>query len=286
MTDIEKPESSSVEKEQEAPSVLNVSTATEATPLVSNAITEERVSELLDAKLATFTESQKEFLQQLAEKEVQSKHDRRYGRFETKLDELLAIKERVEKAEGSWDDILAQIERQEGTAQLEAALDAKIQEALTSIRPATDDAGLMARRVAEWNMEWKQAVQNVKDKATADGLEVPAEALEQVRSREYKTKMDAYTALNDLYIALKTGAEIPVAAAQTEEGGGFLPTSETKESPTGDYDAVMGELQAAIKNYGAGSRQAQDAKKKADDLLAKAYAQHNIQFVPRSAPKT
>jgi hypothetical protein len=188
MTDITKPESSSVQEEQAAPSVSDVSDNTEATPLVSNAITEERVSELLDEKLAKFTESQTEILAQLAEREVQSKHDRRYGRFETKLDELLAIKKRVEDSDGAWDDILAQIERQEGNAQLEAALDAKIEQALTSVLPPVDEGAIQAQRVAEWNEEWKQAVQNVKDKAAADELEIPAEALEQVQSGRYKQR--------------------------------------------------------------------------------------------------
>jgi len=282
MTDTEKPEGSSVEEEQLAPSVPDVSNKTEATTLVSNAITEERVSELLDTKLAAFTESQKEILAQLAEREVQSKHDSRYGRFETKLDELLAIKKRVETNNGSWDDILAQIERQEGNQKLEAALDAKIQQALTSIQPAPDEA-VRAQRIAEWNMEWKQAVQNVKDKAAKDELEIPAEALAQIQSGEYKSKMDAYTALNDLYIAIRTGAEVPAAATQTEEGGGAPPTSNKKLTPTDDYNKIMDELQVAIRNHGAGSRQAQEAKKKADEALAKAYGQHGVNFVPRAA---
>jgi len=285
MTDMKKPESSSVEEEPLAPSVTDVSDTTEETPLVSDAITEERVSELLDEKLSAFTESQKALLEQLAEREVQSKHDRRYGRFETKLDEILAIKERVEGSEGSWDEILAQIERQEGTAQLEAALDAKIEQALTSIRPATDEA-VRTQRIAEWNEEWKQAVQNIKDKAAADELEIPAEAIEQVQSAKYNTKIEAYTALNDLYIGLKTGTEIPVAAITTEEGGGTPPTSEPKTPPTDNYDVAMSELQEAIRTHGAGSNQAQEAKKKADALLAKSYEEHGIAFVPRAAPKT
>lgn len=286
MTDIEKPEGSSVEKEQPAPSVLDVSDTTDTTTLVSDAITEERVSELLDEKLATFTESQQEILKQIAEREVQSKHDSRYGRFETKLDELLAIKERIETNDGSWDDVLAQIERQEGTAQLEATLDAKIEQALTSVRPAMDDGGPKDQRIAEWNEEWKQAVQNVTDKAATDELEIPAEALEQVRSGSFKTKIDAYTALNDLYIAVKTGAEIPAAATQTEEGGDAPPISDPKTSPDDDYDTAMNALQTAIQNHGAGSRHAQEAKANADKVLAKAYEKHDVAFVPRSAPKT
>lgn len=286
MTDIEKPEGSSVEEEQPAPSVLDVSATTDTTTLVSDAITEERVSELLDAKLATFTESQREILEQLAEREVQSKHDRRYGRFETKLDEILAIKNQVETAEGSWDTILAQIERQEGTDQLEAAVDAKIAEALTSVQPATDDGGSKDQRIAEWNEEWKQAVQNVTDKAATDELEIPAEALEQVRSGSFKTKIDAYTALNDLYIAVKTGTEIPAAAIITEEGGETPPISDKDTPPDDDYDTAMGALQTAIQNHGAGSRHAQEAKANADKVLAKAYEKHDVAFVPRSAPKT
>jgi hypothetical protein len=244
------------------------------------------VSELLDEKLSAFQQAQKELLEQLAEREVQSKHDRRYGRFESKLDELLAIKERVETAEGNWDDILAQIERQEATQNLESALDAKIQEALTSIRPVMDETAVVTQRKAEWEMEWAQAVQNIQDKATEDGLEIPADALVQVQDGTYNTKIDAYTALNDLYIAIKTGTEIEVAAVQPEGGGGAPPASEPKVSPkTEDYDAVMNELQTAIRTYGAASRQAQAAKTKADELLKASYAEHDVEYAPTDIPK-
>lgn len=287
MSDTKKPESSSVgEEEQLAPSVTDVSDSPDEPTLVPSGITEERVSELLDEKLAVFSDAQKELLATLAEREVQSKHDSRYGRFETKLDELLAIKERVEGSDGSWDDILAQIERAEDSDRLEAALDAKIEQALTSVRPPVDEGVVQAQRIAEWETEWKNAVQNVKDKAAVDDLEIPAEAIEQVQAGNYKTKIDAYTALNDLYIAVKTGAEIPAAAIMSEEGGGTPPTSKPETSPTDDYDIAMNELQTAIRNHGAGSNQAQAAKRKADELLAKSYGKHGVKFVPRDVPKT
>ena len=278
-------ESLSNEEELAAPSVSEISETEEETTLVPSGITEERVSELLDEKLAGFTESQKEILKQLAEREVQSKHDSRYGRFESKLDEILAIKERVEGDENNWDDILAQIERQEGNATLEAALDAKIQEALTSFQPGPDEEGLKTQRKAEWESEWARAVQSIKDKITVDKLSIPAGAVEQVQSGEYATKVDAYTALNDLYIAIKTGADIPVAAAQTEGGGETPPTSDEETPPIDNYDAAMDKLQEAIRTRGAGSREAQEAKAAADELLKAAYKEHDIDFVPQATPK-
>jgi len=282
MTDKELESASSV-AEPIAPSVGEVSSVAEGQqPSVPSGITEERVSELLDEKLASFSDAQKELLEQLAEREVQSKHDRRYGRFETKLDELLNIKSRVEEADGNWDDILAQIERAEATQNLESALDAKIQEALTSIQPAPDEAGRTAQRKAEWEMEWAQAVQNIQDRATKDELEIPADALAQVQSGRYDTKIDAYTALNDLYIAIRTGAEIPVAAALPEGGGGTPPPSNDVTPPTSEnYDAVMKALQDAIRTKGAGSDAARAAKAEVDKLLATSYEEHDIKYKPQ-----
>ncbi len=280
------PESSSAKEELAAPSVSEISNTPEEPTLVPDGLTEERVSELLDEKLSAFTESQKELLESLAEREVQSKHDSRYGRFETKLDEILEIKRQVGDKDGNWDEILAQVERQEGNATLEAALDAKIAEALTSHSPAPDEAGLKAQRKTEWNAEWVRAVQNIEDKAKEDGLSIPADAVVQVQSGEYATKIDAYTALNNLYIAIKTGAEIPIAAAQPEGGGETPPASDDTTPPTDNYDAAMNKLQEAIRTQGAGSNAAKEAKTEADELLKAAYKQHDIDFVARDTPKT
>ena len=265
-------EGASTAAELIAPSVGEVSTAVEGQPpLVPSGITEERVSELMSEALAGFTESQKEILEQLAEREVQSKHDRRYGRFETKLDEILSIKDRVDKADGNWDEILATMERQQYVDTSDAALDAKIEEALTSRQPAPDEAGLIAQRKAEWETEWTRAVQNVQDKATEDKLSIPADAIAQVQSGEYETKIDAYTALNDLYIAVKTGAEIPVAAVQPE-GGGETPPASPEETPSEEqYDKAMDNLQTVIRTKGAGSAAAKEAQQALDTIVEKQY---------------
>jgi hypothetical protein len=89
-----------------------------------------------------------------------------------------------------------------------------------------------------------------------------------------------------LYIALKTGTEIPAAAVVTEEGGGTPPSSEPTTVPTADdYNNAMNELQTAIRTHGAASAQAQEAKKKADEILAKSYAEHDIVYTPTDLPK-
>ena len=79
-------------------------------------LTEERLQELLDVQRAA--------LEETIERKVQSTKDRRIGKIESKVDELLALREQVEAA-GGWDPIINQRQSEDALdARLNAILDA------------------------------------------------------------------------------------------------------------------------------------------------------------------
>src|SRR3990167_3174934 len=87
-------------------------------PSVGGGVSEERLTELLEAQRTALLED--------FDRKLQSQKARRIGKLEGKVDELLATKAAVEAA-GGWDQVISQQQYAEDLkAELNAALDARL----------------------------------------------------------------------------------------------------------------------------------------------------------------
>jgi hypothetical protein len=196
-----------VEKQQVAEPAPNVS---EVTPEVqqpsvpAGGITEDRLLELL----AKDREELKAELGGEIERGIQSMKDRRFGKLETKVDEALAIKEQVEAA-GGWDQFLSQRRQADDMqAMLESMINARIPQTAVSAQE-------------RWNDEWATESQKILDNAAKIGIDLTPEEVNTVKFNNgipFKTKGDAYSALNNAIIAKARGETISIAAVATEGG--------------------------------------------------------------------
>lgn len=267
----EEQENGSVEEELEAPSVSEISETTETSePSAPSGLDEETLSTLIGQAVGDSISGLKSELEEYADRKVQSLKDVRLGKFEHQMEELLAIKQEVENSDGSWDSVLAQRRQQAELDAMNAALEAKMEEKLNSYRPQSD-AATQTQRKAEWNTEWSGEIQRLKDKAAEDELSLPDEAIAELQAGNYDSKGAAFAALNDLYISVRLGEDIPAAAVITEGGGGAPPASDEDTSPLDQYDKGMADLQEVIRTKGAGSVAAQEAQAALDALVDKAY---------------
>lgn len=178
-------------------------------PSVTEAgITEDRLQELLS--------QQREELEEVVSRSVQSIKDRRIGQLETKVDEALAIKDQVDAA-GGWDQFLAQAQQAEN---LEKRVVDMVQAHLlkANVSPAQPQK--------DWRSEWKTESQEILDAAAEDGITVTREEVNQaIFGKNFQTKGEAYAAVNKLIVAKAKGEAIPTAAVTTE-GGRVAPTPE------------------------------------------------------------
>lgn len=164
-------------------------------------LTEARLKELLDAQRKALEEEFEERMKRVA----QSTKDRRIGKLETKLDELLVAREQGL----TLDDL---IKEQSETQTLESRIDAILATKLSQPTRATGET---------WQEEWARESQKVLDKAKKRGVEVTKEEYNKAmfnNGQPFNSKGDAYAALNDLIVAKAKGESISVSAVATEGG--------------------------------------------------------------------
>ena len=170
-------------------------------------LTEERLQELLDVQRAA--------LEETIERKVQSTKDRRIGKIESKVDELLALREQVEAA-GGWDPIINQRQSEDALdARLNAILDARLPRQPAS-QPVPADPKLA------WQKEWNAESQKILDAAVQLGVTLTTEEYNAALfGKKFQTAGDAYVALNQAILRKGRGEAIPGAAVVVE--GGSLP---------------------------------------------------------------
>lgn len=250
-------ETADPEEELLAPSVPEVSNTEDAAETSTpSGITEEQLSELKDSFAEQFSVLD-EKVGELVKREVQSVKDVRLGKHERMYEELLGIKNAVDGEGPEWDALLAQSRQQQNFADLNEALDAKIEQALTSNQPSASDAQ------AEWVKEWQVAVQRTKDKLDEAEVEYDPAELVALTTGQFGSAAEARDALSDYQVAKLTGAktpEVPASAVVVEGGGPTPPTSEEETSPQETYDNLSSALQEAIVKHGAGSAAARTAQ--------------------------
>ena len=177
-------------------------------------VTEERLKELL--------ESQRAALEEAIERKVQSTKDRRIGKLESRVEELLALRQEVEAA-GGWDPVINQQQQVEALeARLNKILDARLSLAPVS-RPAADSK-------AAWQAEWDAESRKVLDAAEKLGVKLSTEEYNAAFfGKKFDTKGDAYAALNQAIYRKMAGNSVPGAAVVTE--GGEAPRQPEPKAP-------------------------------------------------------
>lgn len=206
-------EGTPVELELSAPVVQEVSKAdveVQQPSSTESALTEKRLLELLDAQRAA--------LEEAIDRKVQSTKDRRIGQIESKLDEMLALRQQVEAA-GGWDTAIAQKQQED---RLEKLIEDRISRA----------AGPTAREFAQdsWQREWAAESQKILDAAKVMGVVLTNEEYTQTMFNNglaFVSKGDAYAALNRTIVAKAKGEAIPVSVVSSE-GGKTATTPEPK----------------------------------------------------------
>ena len=166
-------------------------------PSVGGGVSEARLTELLEAQRTALLED--------FDRKLQSQKDRRIGKLEGKVDELLATKAAVEAA-GGWDQVIRQQQYAEDLkTELNAALDARL-----SQTPASQP---------DWRAEWDAESRKITDAASKLGITLSTEEYNAALfGKKFATRGDAYAALNQAVIAKAKGEAIPRAAVATEGG--------------------------------------------------------------------
>jgi len=167
-------------------------------------LTEERLKELL--------EDQKAALAEMIERRVQSTKDRRIGKLESKVDELLVLRQEVEAA-GGWDPVISQQRQAEDwEARMTRIVDARLPRQPAS-QPVSDPTDA-------WRAEWNAESQKILDAASKLGIVItPEEYNAAMFGKKFKTPGDAYAALNQAIIRKGRGDDVTTAAVATEGGG-------------------------------------------------------------------
>ena len=199
--------------ELSAPAVQEVSKAAvevERPSGTDSALTEKRLAELLDA--------QKAALEEAIDRKVQSVKDRRFGQIESKLEELLTLRQQVESA-GGWDPVIAQKQQED---RLEKLIEARISKA----------AGPAAREFAQdsWQKEWAAESQKILDAAKEQGVTLTGDEYAQAMFNNglaFATKGDAYAALNRVIVSKAKGESTPISVV-LPEGGATMRVPEPK----------------------------------------------------------
>ena len=205
-----------------------------------SALTERRLQELLEKQQAALVE--------LIDKKFQSTKDRRIGKLESKVDELLALRQEVEAA-GGWDPIISQQQQVETIeARLNKILDARLSQAPAS-QPAADPK-------SAWQAEWDAESRKITDAASKLGVRLsPEEYNAALFGKKFETKGDAYAALNQALLRKGAGEAIPAAAVVTE--GGDVPRLPEPKAPK-DFRQQLDS--ALVKGDDKAAREALDAE--------------------------
>lgn len=206
MPDQELEEGAQVEEESQELAVPEISTPEPEVQQPSPApagVTEERLRELL--------ESQRAALEEAIDRKVQSTKDRRIGKLESRVEELLALRQEVEAA-GGWDPVINQQQQAEVLeARLNKILDARLSQAPAS-QPARDP------KVA-WQAEWDAESRKILDAASKLGATLSTEEYNAALfGKKFDTKGDAYAALNQAIYRKMAGNSVPTGAVATEGG--------------------------------------------------------------------
>jgi hypothetical protein len=216
------PESGLPTEEPQDPQVPVVSEVADDKPTSApSGLTEDKLKEILDARFEAIADR--------LEKQAQSVKDRRIGKIETKLDELMALREQAEKR--GWDDVLADAQQAE-------TFEATVQKMLDARLPA---AAAPRSAEEEWRSEWASEAKKIVDSAEKLGISLSTEEYNQAMfGKKFATKADAYGALNAAIIAKAKGEGTP-AAAVAPEGGDIARPPEPRAPTTWkqDYDRAL-----------------------------------------------
>lgn len=189
-------------KELAAPEVSETDVEVQQPSVAESGLTEERVLELLGTQFKALEEKIENFSRQ-----AQSVKDRAISK---NAKELADIKARLEAVGGDW-GALSQEAEQDSLAQRLEQLEARISQTAASQRTADPKAA--------WTAEWSEESQKVLDAAEKLGITLSTEEYNAVfLGRKFKTKGDAYAALNQAMISKAKGEAMPTAAVATEGG--------------------------------------------------------------------
>ena len=233
-------------------------------------VTEERLLELLAANNERLlSDINSGVVEEVATKAAQQWKDRRLGKYETKMEELMDIFAQVD-AEGGRDGVIADFQSRQREDELFERLASRVEEVNILPQQRASDAN------AKWVAEWQAAVQRTKDKL--DGAEVeydPAE-LQALTTGQFGSATEARDALADYQVAKLTNQPVPVpaSAAAIEGGGDAPPTSEEETSPQDNFEDLQAGLAKAVANSGAGSQAAKAAQAEIDTLVGNQMAEY------------
>ena len=206
-------------QDQPVPAVSEVSEVKPASAPVG--LTEDKLAEILEARFKVQTEN--------LERQFQSIKDRRIGKIESRLDDLVALREQAEKR--GWDTVIADAEQAEVLeARVSKILDARLPSAPVARSPEDD-----------WRAEWAGESKKTLDAAEKLGVRLTTEEYNAALfGKKFNTKADAYAALNAAIIAKAKGEGTPVAAV-TVDGGLTAKPPEAKPPTTWkqDYDRAL-----------------------------------------------
>ena len=221
-------------------------------------LTEERLQELLV--------KQQTALEETIERKLQSTKDRRISKIESKVDELLTLREQVEAA-GGWDQVINQRKLEDDLeTRLSAMLDARI--------PQAQARQPVANQKEAWRAEWEDESKKITDAAAQLGVKLtPEEYNAALFGKKFETKGDAYAALNRALLQKGAGEAITAAAVVTE--GGTVARPKEPEAPKDHqqlYEEAMakGDEKAARASLDAqwAEIEKMQAKERAKSLLA------------------
>jgi len=260
-------ETAAEEEELLAPSVSDVSDISDvAETSTPDGLTEERLLELLAANnQKLLDEINSGVVEEVAERAAQGWKDRRLGKFETQIDELLSIREQVDRDGGDWTGVLADFQAREREEQIYQNLMNRVSRDISARRPASDER-------SAWVQEWQAAIQRTKDKLDGAGVKYDPAELDALTKGAYGSATEARDALADYQVAKLTGAvtsEVSTSAVSIEGGGEAPPTSEGEKSTEDSFAEAQNKLAKAVAQSGAGSNAAKQAQAEIDALVAK-----------------
>lgn len=210
--------------EPAVPEVSEVIEEVQQPSVPDTGLTESRLEQLLKAQDERF-----EAMEERLERTAQSAKDRGISK---NAQEIAAIRGQLESLGGDWGALQAQAETQslyDRIAQLETGV-------TSSPAPAP---------IAQvWQEEWASESQKIQDAAAKRGVNLAPEEYNAAMFNNgvaFKTKGDAYAALNNAIIAKAQGEAIPVAAVATEGGSVATPPA-----PPAEPKAFRQQLDEAI----------------------------------------
>ena len=195
-------------------------------------LTESRLEQLLKAQDERF-----EAMEERLERAAQSAKDRGISK---NAQEIAAIRGQLESLGGDWGALQAQAETQ------------SLYDRIALLEGGVTSSPAPAPVAQVWQEEWASESQKIQDAAAKRGVNLEPEEYNAAMFNNgvaFKTKGDAYAALNNAIIAKAQGEAIPVAAVATEGGDVATPPAPLAPPKTsaqqfeeakaaGDYEAM------------------------------------------------